>query len=173
MATSFPDALVLTRQVLRVLRLLNPIVGVLILSLLVARIISETAVMGALGAHPEPGSAMRFLGMRLIMIMGIGAVSVVHVVLTRLLAIVDSVAVGNAFELINAHRLTVIAWAVLGLELLHFAIGVVAAMASTAAAPLDISWGLSVTRWLAVLLFVLARVFEQGARMRDDLEGTV
>ena len=54
MATSFPDALVLTRQVLRVLRLLNPIVGVLILSLLVARIISETAVMGALGAHPEP-----------------------------------------------------------------------------------------------------------------------
>jgi hypothetical protein len=31
-----------------------------------------------------------------------------------------------------------------------------------------------VTRWLAVLmLVVLARVFEQGARMREDLEGTV
>jgi hypothetical protein len=30
------------------------------------------------------------------------------------------------------------------------------------------------TRWLGVLLlFVLARVFEQGARMRDELEGTV
>jgi hypothetical protein len=31
-----------------------------------------------------------------------------------------------------------------------------------------------VTRWLAVLLlFVLARVFEQGTRMREDLAGTV
>jgi len=44
----------------------------------------------------------------------------------------------------------------------------------TAAAPLNISSGLSLTRWLTVLLlFVLARVFEQGARMREDLEGTV
>jgi hypothetical protein len=31
-----------------------------------------------------------------------------------------------------------------------------------------------VTGWLAVLLlFVLARVFDYGTRMRDDLEGTV
>jgi hypothetical protein len=36
------------------------------------------------------------------------------------------------------------------------------------------NWTFSVTRWIAVLLlFVLARVFEQGARMREDLEGTV
>ena len=39
---------------------------------------------------------------------------------------------------------------------------------------LDLDWNFSLTRWLAVLLlFVLSRVFEQGARMRDDLEGTV
>jgi hypothetical protein len=45
---------------------------------------------------------------------------------------------------------------------------------SSAAVPLNISWGFSLTRWLAVLLlFVLARVFEQGARMREELEGTV
>ena len=57
---------------------------------------------------------------------------------------------------------------------MHFAVGAVAALVSTAAAPLNISWGFSLTRWLAVLmLFVLARVFEQGARMREDLEGTV
>ena len=32
----------------------------------------------------------------------------------------------------------------------------------------------SVTPWLTILLlFVLARVFDQGARMRDDIAGTV
>jgi hypothetical protein len=148
--------------------------GVLILTLLIATLVDETTVMGALGAAPTPGSSMRFLGMRLIMVLGIGAVPIVHVVLTRLLGIVDSVGIGNPFVLANAQRLRAIAWAVLGLEFLHFAIGIVAAMVSTEAAPLNISWGFSITRWLAVLLlFVLARVFEQGAHMREELEGTV
>jgi hypothetical protein len=63
---------------------------------------------------------------------------------------------------------------VLALELLHLTVGAIAAGVSTAAVPLKISSDLSLTRWLAVLLlFVLARVFEQGARMREDLEGTV
>jgi hypothetical protein len=45
---------------------------------------------------------------------------------------------------------------------------------STATAPFDIDWSFSPTRWVAVLLlFVLARVFEQGAQMREELEGTV
>ena len=45
---------------------------------------------------------------------------------------------------------------------------------ATAARPFDIDWKFSPTRWVAVLLlFVLARVFEQGARMREELEGTV
>ena len=34
----------------------------------------------------------------------------------------------------------------------------------------DIDWDFSLNGWLAVLLaFVLAKVFEHGARMRDDL----
>lgn len=174
MPQSSPDTLALSRRVLRLLRVLNLVMGALILVLLVASLINETAVMGALGARPTPGSSMRFLGMRLIMVLGIGAVPVVHLVFTRLLEIVDSVGVGNAFVLVNAQRLKAIAWAVLALEFLHFAIGIVAAMASTAAAPLNISWGFSTTRWLTVLLlFVLARVFEQGAHMREELEGTV
>ena len=44
----------------------------------------------------------------------------------------------------------------------------------TAADPLDIGWSFSATGWLAVLLlFVLARVFNEGAEMRYELEGTV
>ena len=53
-------------------------------------------------------------------------------------------------------------------------IGAIGESISTAARPIDLDAGFSTSGWLAVLLtFVLARVFEAGARMRDDLEGTV
>jgi hypothetical protein len=117
---------------------------------------------------------MLFLGMRLIMVIGICSVPIVHLILARLLTIVETVSVGNPFVMANAVRLKTIAWAILGLELMHFTVGAIAAGVSTATAPLNISSGFSLTRWLTVLLlFVLARVFEQGARMREDLEGTV
>jgi hypothetical protein len=39
---------------------------------------------------------------------------------------------------------------------------------------LELDWSFSFAPWLAVLLlFVLARVFEHGAWMRAELEGTV
>ncbi len=172
MTHSYPDTLALSRRVLRALIKLNLLVGALILALLIASLVSEAWVMKALGAGQ--GNSTLYLGMRLIMVIGLGAVPVVHLVLTRLLAIVETVSVGNPFVVANAARLQGIAWAVLALELMHLAVGIIAASVSTAAAPLNISWGFSLTRWLAVLLlFVLARVFEQGARMREELEGTV
>ena len=62
----------------------------------------------------------------------------------------------------------------LGLELLHLVIGAIAAQSASSVQPLDINWSFSITPWIAVLLlFVLARVFDHGARMRADLEGTV
>ena len=174
MTQSYPDPLALSRRVLRALTKLNLLMGALILALLIATLISEGPVMRALGARPAPGNTMLFVGMRLIAVIGLGAVPVVHFVLTRLLTIVETVSVGNPFVVANAARLQGIAWATLGLELMHFVVGIIAASVSTAAAPLNISWGFSLTRWLAVLLlFVLARVFQQGTRMREELEGTV
>ena len=174
MTKSHVDALTLSRRVLHVLVKLNLLLGALILALLIASLIAESWVMRALGARPAPGNSMLFLGMRLIMVIGICSVPIVHVVLARLLTIVETVSVGNPFVVANAVRLRTIAWAVLGLELMHLTVGAIAEGVSTAAAPLNISSGLSLTRWLTVLLlFVLARVFEQGARMREDLEGTV
>jgi hypothetical protein len=108
------------------------------------------------------------------MVLGICGVPIVHFVLTRLLAIVQTVSVENPFVLLNAARLQAIAWALLALELMRFAVGAIAAGISSAAVPLNISWDFSVSPWLAVLLlFVLARVFEQGVHMREELEGTV
>ena len=173
MIKSNTDTLTLSRRVLRVLTKLNLIMGALILTLLIASLIAESWVMRALGVRPAPSNTV-LLGMRLIMVIGLCAVPIAHLVLARLLTIVETVRAGNPFVLENAVRLKTIAWAILGLELTHFAVGTVAASLSTAAAPLNMGWSFSLTRWLAVLmLFVLARVFEQGARMREDLECTV
>ena len=174
MNKSYLDTMTLSRRVLRVLTKLNLLMGALILALLIASLIAESWVMRALGARPAPGNSMLFVGMRLIMVIGICSVPIVHLILARLLTIVETVKVGNPFVMANAVRLKTIAWAILGLELLHFTVGAIVAGVPTAAAPLNISSGFSLTRWLTVLLlFVLARVFEQGARMREDLEGTV
>jgi hypothetical protein len=97
-----------------------------------------------------------------------------HVILAHLLAIVDTVRAGDPFVVANARRLQAIAWWVLGAECVHLAVGVVARAASTPAQPLDVDWSLSLAPWIAILmLFVLARVFDHGARLRADLEGTV
>ena len=174
MNKSYLDTMTLSRKVLRILTKLNLLMGGLILALLIASLIAESWVMRALGARPAPGNSMLFVGMRLIMVIGICSVPITHLVLTRLLAIVETVKVGNPFVMANAVRLKTIAWAILGLEMMHFTVGAIVEGVSTAAAPLNISSGFSLTRWLTVLLlFVLARVFEQGARMREDLEGTV
>lgn len=174
MPRSRPVALALSTRVLRVLRALNLLAGVLILALLIASLVAEGPVMRALGVRSAQDHAALFLGMRLIMVVGIGSVLLTHLVLTRLLEIVETVGAGDPFVIPNAARLRAIAWATLGLELMHFVVVVVARSVSTEVTPLDISWSFSLTRWLAVLLlFVLARVFEQGARMREDLEGTI
>ena len=87
---------------------------------------------------------------------------------------VRSVRSGDPFISANANRLNAIAWCLLGLQLLGLVIAVIVRFISTAAHPIDINAGFSVNGWLAVLLaFVLARVFAEGAQMRQDLEGTV
>lgn len=166
------DTLALTWKMLRMLVTLNLLAGFLILLLLAASLAAEEWVMAALGVRTRSPAVM--LGMRTIMVLGIGAVPLTHVVLTRLQEIVGTVGRGDPFVAVNAARLQTIAWAVLGLELVHLAVGAVAAGVSAAGQPLDLGWSFSFARWLAVLLiFVLARVFEQGARMREELEATV
>lgn len=164
----------LSRTVLRILIRLNVIFGILIFALLISTFIAGGPVMRALGAIPSPDSGRLFLGMRGIMVVGILAVPVVHLIYTRLLAIVETVSAGDPFVIINAERLLTIAWAIVGLELMHVAVVVLANGVVVGTQKVDIGGKFSVTPWLTILLlFVLARVFDQGSRMRDELTGTV
>ena len=92
--------------------------------------------------------------------------------LSRLLAVVETVRSGDPFVPQNAARLKTIAWCVLATQLLHLTFGMLAAAMNAAGSTID--WKFSLTGWLAVvLLFVLAQVFEEGTRMREDLEAMV
>ena len=162
------------RRLLTALLYANWLYGLGILGLLLASLVVPDPLFRALGVRPAAGRETLELGMRILMVIGIAGVPVAYVVLSRLRAIVDTVREGDPFVSANARRLQTIAWAYLGLELLHVAVGVVAAGSGSAAQPLDVDWSFSITPWVAVLLlFVLARVFDHGARMRADLEGTV
>jgi hypothetical protein len=171
MSRKYPDALSLSRTVLRAVVVLNVTAGAFISGLLIASLVAEGFVMKGLGAAGNPPM---MIGMRIIMVAGIASVALAHLILKKLIAMVDTVRAGDPFVAENADRLQSIAWLVLATELLYLAVGVIARVVSTEARPLDINWSFSITPWLAVLLlFVLARVFDHGARMRADLEGTV
>ena len=174
MPRPYPNALALSRRVLRALVALNLAAGVLIVGLFVMSLVAASWLTNALGGRLSDGGATLVLGMRAIMLIGVAAVPLTHVVLSRLLAIVETVRAGDPFVAENAERLQRIAWSVLGLASLHVAVMSIATSVSSPSFPIDIKWRFDVSRWVTVLLlFVLARVFEQGTRMRDDLEGTV
>jgi len=171
--TARPTLLSTTRLVLRTLVGLNFLLGAGIGALLVVSLVSPAWLQVALGARPEAPPTL-MLGLRLIMIVGLAGVPLAYLVLTRLLAVIETVRDGDPFIPENARRLLVIARALLGIELLKLGVDAICAIVSTPTDPLDMGSTTSVDGWLAVLLlFVLARVFDVGTRMRADLEGTV
>jgi hypothetical protein len=166
-------ALPIAYVVLRILIVVNWLGGAAILALLVV-MPNEQWIMSALDLSPSPEAERVVMGLRAIAVLGLAAIPLNYVGLKRLLAIVETVRAGDPFVAANAHRLQGIAWVLFALQALSLVIGAIAKSISTPAHPLDIDAGFSINGWLAVLLtFLLARVFAEGARMRDDLEGTV
>jgi hypothetical protein len=172
-SASSSAALPIAYVMLRILIVVNWLIAAAILALLVV-IPNEQWIMAAFKLSPSPEAERLVMGLRTIAVLGLAAIPLNYSVLKRLLAIVETVRAGDPFVAANAHRLQAIAWALLALQLLSLVIGAIAKTVSTPAYPLHLNAGFSITGWLAVLLtFLLARVFAEGARMREDLEGTV
>ena len=163
-------ALALARPVIQGLTILNLLYAAGVAALLVFSFLIEGWPQRPLGIELVQKYPWAPLGLRAIIVIGLLGAGLVHLVLRRLLAIVDTVRAGDPFILENARRLDAIAWSVLALEVLHMA---VVALAAAVWEPGRVG-SFSFTPWLAVLLlFVLSGVFSHGARMRADLEGTV
>ena len=166
-------ALPIAYVVLRILIVLNWLSGAAILVLLLL-MPNEQWIMSAFNLTPSPEAERLVMGLRAVAVLGLVAIPINHLILKRLLAMVETVRAGDPFVAANAYRLRAIAWFLLALQLISMVIGGIAKSVSTPDHPLHLSAGFSATGWLAVLLtFLLARVFVEGALMREDLEGTV
>lgn len=90
-----------------------------------------------------------------------------------LIRIIGSVGDGDPFRPDNADRLSQMGWIALALQLCNLILAPISAVVADRigeANGIDAAFD---TLILALVLFILARVFRQGTQMRDDLEGTV
>ena len=128
-----------------------------------------------LAAQDAPASAYWLILLCLVLLEAIVAAGVKF--LLELRGIVKSVDRGDPFEPANADRLSRMGWLMVAAYALAVAIGVIVVFlqrvvpdARDADIDLDLGGG---SILLILVLFILARVFRQGAAMREELEGTV
>ncbi|OWR00079.1 DUF2975 domain-containing protein [Sphingopyxis witflariensis] len=105
---------------------------------------------------------------------GLIALGLIWATLSKLRAIVASVSEGDPFIAANSRRLKAIGWLMVAGQVAAIALGLmidrVASLTGTHGGGSD----LSLNGLLAILLvFALAGVFERGAQMREELEGTI
>ena len=173
MSRILSSSLPIARFVLQALIILNILAGIAILALLFVMPNREW-IIAALKLEDYPNADQVIWGLRAVAALGVVSIGFNHLILKRLLAVVDTVRQGDPFLAENAYRLQAIAWFLLVLQLLSLAIAAIGRWISSPGHEVELEAGFSLAGWLSVLLmFVLARVFAEGAIMRRDLEGTI
>ena len=122
--------------------------------------------------RPVPGATIVALAAILLLVAAMAVCAFAF--LRHLRRIVASVGQGDPFVPANAQRLAAMGWLTLAIEGLSIPVGGIGEWLAATIKDATSDFGISVGGvLLALILFILARVFREGARMRDDLEGTV
>jgi len=163
------QALGASNALLRIVRVLNLLTGAgLVLAIPASYLFEPTFFEFFSKRPPRIDPAWLLPVLRIWLVLALPLIAAVHVLLSRLLDVVETVRSGDPFVPENAVRLNTIAWCVLATQLFELTFGVLAAAMNAAGS--NIPWKFSLTGWVAVvLLFVLAKVFEEGTQMREDL----
>ena len=133
-------------------------------------VLSEIAGKYGVLAHPD-ALIWSFVA---IMAFGLAILFCGYRMLLLLRRIVDSLAEGDPFVPQNAERLRTMAWLTIAAQLIGVPAAVLGSWIAITLKNVDFDFGVSLGGLLlALTLFILARVFRQGAAMREDLEGTV
>lgn len=175
------DLLLLAGKVIAIL--LQAIMAIsaaaLVITLPVVTIFSGDIVEGFADGSGVPVSELPMGPLLGLLLIALAIVAALFTFFGRLRAIIDTVGKGDPFAPANAERLNLMAWLLLGVQVLLIpASGLGLLLAKWADQfehqNITIDAGLDLTGVLMVLvLFILARVFHHGAAMREDLEGTV
>lgn len=166
-------ALGLSQLLLRIARVINVATGAGLVLMFAASFLFEPTFREFFTKQPPRiDPAMLMPTLRLWMILALPMVVVVDRMIDRLLAMVDTVRAGDPFVAENAARMKTIAWYLLVLQLFNLSFGILAKAMNAAGSRID--WTFNGAGWVAVgLVFVLALVFEEGTRMRADLEAMI
>ncbi len=125
-------------------------------------------------ANPGLDPANLLPWLLVIFALGILLMGLIWTIMRRLLAIIDSVEDGNPFMRANAVRLKAIGWLMVAVQIIGLPLAVAAGNAADMFGESDTGVDFSLNGVLAILLvFILAGIFERGAEMREELEGTV
>jgi len=160
-----------------VIRALQVVLGIAALAIGVATLVvgvDPSWLLKELGANPGIDVA-RFRWFVIGGLLG-GAVllGLFVLFLQSLHRIIATVGRGDPFTPDNARRLREMAWLLLAMQLGAFALELYSDWIGRFVEYVTFDEGLSITALLGVLvLFILARVFQHGAALRSDLEGTV
>lgn len=94
--------------------------------------------------------------------------------LRHLARIVSTVGEGDPFVPVNAERLRAMGWLTIAVDLILAIVAIVVNLVPRKYGHADGDFTFTLGGiLLALVLFILARVFREGTRMRDELEGTV
>lgn len=125
-------------------------------------------------AHPGLDPMTLLPHLLSIFALGILVLGLIWTIMRKLLAIIASVEEGNPFVRANAVRLKAIGWLMVALQIIGVPLAIAAGEAADMFGDSDTGLDMSLNGILAILLvFILAGIFERGAEMREELEGTV
>ncbi|GAA4022134.1 hypothetical protein GCM10022280_23450 [Sphingomonas swuensis] len=161
--------------VLRALVVLNFLVGVPLLLLFGYTFVAEAKFLETLGKlNIGMDLPLLLASARWLLAIAAPVMLFAHLLFRRLLAILRTVEEGEPFVAANAERLRVVAWCLLAIQLCDIGFGIAATAFDTAAGERTSGWSPGITGWVAVLLvFVLARVFREGTRLRTEADLTI
>lgn len=106
----------------------------------------------------------------------LGVLALTYDFVVRLAQMIGTVSQGDPFIAENAQRLTRMAWLALAIQLLSIVTSLLMGWTQAHAEPDTFTFEADVSLTalgLSLVLFILARVFREGTRMRAELEGTV
>lgn len=167
--------LITAREVIRILTIIFVIAAAALLIAFVAILFAWPSMIDNVDAArtPEQLASIR-QGLLLVLPLAALMIGIAVLFFRRLAAIIGSVGTGDPLTLENADRLRQMAWLTIAVQAIapitRYLGDGLNEFAGEATRDFSLDVGALV---LALMLFILARVFAQGAAMRAELEGTV
>jgi hypothetical protein len=172
------DPLLVTAKVATILVRIGLVIGMIGLGIAgTVAVVAPAAFGDHLTVQITPDSLRNVAGAAvMVFALALASFGLMYDFVTRLAQIIDTVGEGDPFTRDNAARLRRMAWDALIVQLLALPTALIATWLESHVdkGTFELRSDFSITGFgLAIVLFILARVFTKGAEMREDLEGTV